>query len=173
MTVKIPTTVHILFNLEHWIIDAGASVHSTMHPDFVYNCCPINARDSIVAAQGTAMLPHKVGELIGVLMNKEGKLQFHLFPTVKEIHVVPQGVFNLWSVTKSLTEGLKMMGDADAIELTGGSFTFCFDIKVPTIKGVLHCMCLERIPHETEVSALATDAPPNEKTKLSIHSCHA
>ena len=108
INVTPPTTMHELCNPDFWIADTGASVHSTSYPDYVHNCCPVTSRDAITAAQGTTMLPDKVGELIGALLEKNGKLQFHLVPTVKEIHVIPQGVFNLWSVTKSLTEGWVM-----------------------------------------------------------------
>ena len=72
-----------------------------------------------------------------------------------------------------MSEGWQMMGDIDAIELTRGSYTFCFDIKVPTSKGVLYCMYLKRIPHETEVSALKIDAQPNKLRKVSVNFYHA
>ena len=87
--------------------------------------------------------------------------------------MVSQGVFNLWSITKSLTEGWRMMGYLEAIKLTRGPYKFRFDIKVQTSKGVLHCMCLKRIPHETEVSALKIDAQPNKLRKVSVNFYHA
>lgn len=59
-----------------------------------------------------------------------------------------------------------MMGGIDAIELTRGPYFFCFDIKVPTSKGVLYCMYLKRISHETENSALKIDAQPHKLHKL-------
>ena len=66
-----------------------------------------------------------------------------------------------------------MCGDQDSIELIRGPYTFWFDIKVPTSKGVLYCMCLKRIPHETEVSALKIDAQPHKLRKVSVNYYHA
>ena len=66
-----------------------------------------------------------------------------------------------------------MTGDWEAIELTRGPYKFRFDIEVQTSKGVLHCMCLKRIPHETEASALKIDTPPSKKSKLSVNFYHA
>ena len=132
VSIKILSTIHGLCDPNYWFAGTGASVHSTAYPDFEHNCCPVNIRDSIMAAQGAIMLPDQVGEIIGALMDKEGKMQFHLFPTVKEVHVVPQGVFNLWSVTKSLSEGWSVTGDSESIELTRGLYKFRFGIKVHT-----------------------------------------
>ena len=108
VNISIPKTVHELCNPAYWIADTGASVHSTGYPEFIHNCRKVTGKDAITAAQGATMLPSKVGEMICAVMNKEGGLQFQLFPTVNEIHVMPQGFFNLWSITKSLTEGWQM-----------------------------------------------------------------
>lgn len=98
-------TAHDLCNPAYWIADTGASVHSVAYPEFIHNCQAVKGRDAITAAQGATMLPSQVKEMICAIKDKEGQLQFHQFPTVKEIHVMPQGVLNLWSATKSLSEG--------------------------------------------------------------------
>jgi hypothetical protein len=69
---------------------------------------------------------------------------------ITDVTHLPEGKYNLFSITKLQNEGWILSGDANAIWLTKGDVEIKFDIKIPTSKGVLYAMCHQR---DTEIAA--------------------
>lgn len=73
--------------------------------------------------------------------------------TLDEVMHVLTRKFNLYSGTKMLLEGWKLGGDANCIKLTKGAQEIVFDIKIPTLKGMVFVLY-----HHRELGGAATDA---------------
>ena len=58
---------------------------------------------------------------------------------LESVQVNPKFNFNLFMVCKLLLKGWKMTGGPNKLTLTKNAFIIKFDIKVPTVNGVLFC----------------------------------
>ena len=63
------------------------------------------------------MVPEKIGQLNIRAYSKEGVMSPKLLLALREVHHLNTGIYNLWSMTKSLKEGWTMKGDTKALEL--------------------------------------------------------
>ena len=102
--VIIPKTLAQLQNEHVWIADTGATVHSTPYGNGLFNERMVTAEDTITVASGTTLIPETVGCLKMQIYDKSGTLDTKLNPVVEEIHHIKKGVYNLWSISKSLSE---------------------------------------------------------------------
>jgi hypothetical protein len=59
---------------------------------------------------------------------------------LQEVTHLPNGKFNMFSITKMQMNGWKLQGDAKKIWLTKGDHEVVFDIIIPTNKGLLLAM---------------------------------
>jgi hypothetical protein len=81
---------------------------------------------------------------------------------ITDVTHLPEGKYNLFSITKLQNESWILSGDANAIWLTKGDIEIKFDIKIPTPKGLLYAMYHQR---DTEIAA-PTVAAPNPQRLL-------
>jgi len=93
-----------------------------------------------------------VGDLPVHVCNKFGREVRSV--TIKDVAVIPSSSFNMFSLSKVVKDGWLLSGDAkNGLVLTKGTVQVCFNIKIHTKKGVLHCVsCLKR-EDEGEVGA--------------------
>jgi hypothetical protein len=64
--------------------------------------------------------------------------------TMKDVALVPNGGFNLFSITKMMSKGWKLTGEKHKLMLKKGSDEINFDIAIPTPKGVTHATHIKR-----------------------------
>ena len=57
---------------------------------------------------------------------------------------LPNGKFNLFSITRMIKQGWHLYGDNQAICLTKEKNKVVFDINIPTSKGMLHAIYFKR-----------------------------
>ena len=64
--------------------------------------------------------------------------------TMKDVALVPDCTFNLFSILKCLKQGLRLGGSNDALVLTSpnGKNQIIFVIKISIPNGVLYAMCI-------------------------------
>jgi len=89
-------------------------------------------QDNITYALGNNVSRNTVGDLKGIIYNKQGKELYDA--TIKELVYVSGSSFNLFSLSKRLENGWKLGGDAKAIWLEKGEYKILFDIKIKTPK---------------------------------------
>ena len=98
--------------------------------------------DNITDASGNNVSGKTVGDLKGIICNKQGKELYDA--TIKKLVYVPGSSFNLFSLSKRLENAWKIGGDADAIWLENDAYKIMFDIKMKIPKGVLFCAYFKR-----------------------------
>ena len=82
---------------------------------------------------------------------------------------LPDGKFNLFSVSRLQNEGWLWQGDKDCIWMTKEKGKVVFDIKIPTPKGAVYAMYFKRLSVQGEHANGATDGG----LKLTIEQAHA
>ena len=111
-----PTKVQMLKDENVWIADTGASVHTSPHKLGMVNLRQPSASDAITVGNGTTESAGMIGDLPGTVCDKFGNEQ--MTATIKDITILPNGEFNLFSVTKLQKDGWLLRGDSTCIELT-------------------------------------------------------
>ena len=71
-----------------------------------------------------------------------------------QVTYVPEGRYNLFSLTRMMKNGWSMSGDMDGIVLTKGDKRIVFSKKVHMTKGVLFVARFKRRPNTGEVGAV-------------------
>ena len=120
-----------------WAVDSGATNDTTAHEIGMTIKKMASEEDNIMDASGNNVSGKTVGDLKGVIYNKQGK-ELH-DTTIKELVYVPESSFNLFSLSKRLENGWKLGGDAKVIWLEKDDYKIMFDIKIKTPKGALFC----------------------------------
>ena len=165
--ITFPDDVKILYDPNIWIADSGNTADNTGHKEGIEVTRKGSAADATIIGDGKAIKAEVVGKLRGTICNKFGE---EIQPaTLNNVKYVPDGRFNLFSLTKRMRVGWKLSGDKDAIKLTSpdGKQNVVFDIKVNTTEGVIYCMYLRRtLP---EVAAANVQMP----VKMNIVQAHA
>jgi hypothetical protein len=125
-------------------------------------------------ANGSKELSSKIGDLHGIICNKEG--QEVSAAIMKDVTYLPGGHFNLFSCSRLQQEGLLMTGDKESIKMTKGNAEICFDIVIPTAKGAIYAMYFKR---GVEVANMVTntndqvvEARPKQ-LKMNIQQAHS
>ena len=82
---------------------------------------------------------------------------------MKDVALVPDCAFNLFSISKQLKQGWKLGGNSDALVLTSpnGNSQIKFDKKISMPNGVLSAICIKR--RQEEVAGVATTNCENKK----------
>ena len=86
--------------------------------------------------------------------------------TLKDVVLLPQGKFNLFSVTKLMKQGWTLNGDKNSLSLQKNGQKLTFDIEIPTPKGMLFAIYMER---HGEIAGLTADANVKKKTVQQAH----
>ena len=117
-----------------WIADMGASARTTPHKKGLTNIRKPTEADSITVGNGVTESAGIIGDLRGVMCDTHGNELMEA--TMTDVTVLPNGGFNLFSVTKLQKAGWLLRGDDKSIELTKGERKIRFDIVIPTAKGM-------------------------------------
>jgi len=137
--ITFPGNQDLLKDPNLWIGDTGCSSHMTPYKQGL-NAEALNKGDTEGFKMGNGLVEKvkSVGSLIGTVCNKHGQMLNQVKFT--DVSYMPQGEFNLFSITKMMNEGWKLAGDKQKIVLRKNGHELAFDIRIPTPKGVIYCM---------------------------------
>ena len=147
-TIEFPSDQEMLLDPNVWIADTGATVHMTSSKQGVIRERKADSDDTVTMANGMADGAESVIDIRGTVCNKEGKPDKEV--VLQDVSYMPKGHFNLFSVTRLQKDGWILGGDSKAIWLTKGDAKLEFDIVIPTKKGMLFAMYIDR---HSEVAA--------------------
>lgn len=139
-------TMNVLQDLEIWIIDTGATCHSTGNGIGMINMKPTKSKTTV--NNGQQAEAKAVGDI--PFTTSDG-----LKGTMKNVKVIKGSPFNLISGTKLLTLGFEMRGGKGHIECIKDDLKLRFDIKVMTPEGMVLATRLKRTA--TELGVAMTD----------------
>jgi hypothetical protein len=108
-TVEFPQEFDMLFDPNVWIADTGASADSTPYLMEATKFRPAVEGDGVVVGNGQKSQTEQVIDLSGWKCDKAGNKEFKI--QMKDVKVVPDNKFNLFSITKRLSSGWKLGGD--------------------------------------------------------------
>ena len=101
-----------------WIADSAATVHTTMHECGMAKKRKATSDDSIMMGNGDNESGSKVCNIGGTICNKYGVELGNA--TVRDVVLLPNGKFNLFSLTEMMKDGWVLGGDQDSIWLSKG-----------------------------------------------------
>jgi hypothetical protein len=144
-----------------WIADSGASNHVTFSDTGCRN--KRNATGLTHGIVGNSVLPKcKLDIPCCVHFNKDGAQVGEVIIT--DVSHLPEGNFNLFSVTRLQKKGWTLTGNADYIKLQKGKKSLLFNIAINTPKGALYVGEFSRKGGD-EVVGGATSKAPNYNIK--------
>jgi hypothetical protein len=111
------------------------------------------ASDNIIMGNGAKESAHSIGKLTGTICDQYGH-QLNK-STMQDVTLLPTGMFNLFSLSVMQRRGWLLYGDVKKIWLEKEGNKIVFDLMVPTPKGVVYCMYLNR---HCEIANPTTDA---------------
>ena len=85
-----------------------------------------------------------------------------------EVTYLPNGKFNLFSVTKMMERGWTLGGSSEKMWIKKGKQEVFFDIKIPTPKGTLFAVYIQ---HQCETALVTEDIQPG-RMKVPIQKAH-
>jgi len=135
-----------------WIADSAATVHTTPHTVGLTNLRDAGKSDAITMGNGACETAAKIADLGGVMCDKHGTEKG--YAVMKDVTLLPNGKYNLFSLTKMMKNGWKLGGDEKLIYLQKGDKKIEFDITIPTPKGVLFAMYMQR---DSEIAGAGAD----------------
>ena len=130
--------MEVLTNKNIWIIDSGASGHSTGHGDVFSAKRTTDA--STVGTTGPAVAADFEGDIHVIAQNKNGSAYQEF--TLTNVTCKKTANFNLMPMGAMLMNGWESRGTADMIVLTKEKITIKFDIVVKTKRGAVFCATL-------------------------------
>ena len=142
-----------------WIGDTGCSSHMTPYKHGLNMQKTSSSEGGFKMGNGLVEKAESSGNLVGTLCNKQGQMLNRVKFT--DVSYVPNGEFNLFSLTKMMNEGWKLAGDKTAITLHKDGNKIVFDIVIPMPKGVIFCMYFKR---DQEMAAAATGGQEKPRT---------
>jgi hypothetical protein len=151
-TVEFPQEFDMLYDPNVWIADTGASADSTPYLMGATKITPAVEGDGVVVGNGQKSQTEQVIDLSGWKCDKAGKKEFYI--QMKDVKVVPDNKFNLFSVTKRLSSGWKLGGDEKSMWLSKDDNQVVFDLKIRTKEGCIFAMYMQR--DSMEVAAVQT-----------------
>ena len=117
-SLSFPMTKNMLSNPNVWIADTGASTHTTSSTIGLVNKQKAEDGAGIHMASGKVTGTKTIGDIKGTFVNKDGsKMMQAKLPSV---HVIPNGQFNLFSLSKMQQEGWTLGGNKEAIWIVKG-----------------------------------------------------
>jgi len=99
-----------------WIADSAATVHNTPHLQGMKNVRDATKNDRITMGNGANEKAVRIGDVPGIVCNKHGNQVGRA--VIRDVTVLPSGAFDLFSLTKMISEGWKLGGTDKAIWLT-------------------------------------------------------
>jgi hypothetical protein len=150
-----------------WISDTGATVHSTSNVKLAQDWRQETNNTVVVMGNGQKEEVTKTGKVTGIVKNCEGGIQGKI--TLSDVIFLPNGQYNLISITKVMQSGWKLEGDENKILIRKHSKKLIFDIEIETSRGVLFAV---RIENGQELMT-ATVNNKFETKKVDINEAHA
>jgi hypothetical protein len=135
-----------------WIADTGSTVHSTENIAYANNWEPDTSNTVVVMGNGKKEKFTKIGKVEGIAKDKDGINQGNII--LLDVMFLPNGKYNLISVTKVMENGWKLEGDSNHIKLKKDKKEFVFNIKINTSRGILFSV---RIKNKKEMVAAIED----------------
>ena len=157
--LEFPKDQAMLLDPNVWIADTGATVHMTSSKLGMIKETKADNDEKVTMANGMADGAESVIDIRGTICNKEGKPDKEV--VLREVSFMPKGRFNLFSVTRLQKDGWILGGDRSSIWLTKGNSKIVFDIIIPTRKGMLFAVYLER---HGEVAAAGVTSQAGDTT---------
>ena len=108
----------------------------------------------------------KIGNFKGIAFNKNNNKQGII--TLSNMVYLPNGKYNIISLTKIMETGWKIVGNTNGIKLVKDNKNFIFDIKIKTSTGTLYAV---KIDNMEEVLATVNDEENTVKT-IDINEAH-
>jgi hypothetical protein len=130
----------LLYQKEFWVVDSGASKHSTSHKDSRFDI--EKESGSIILGNGDRVKMSEKGSIKGVLCDRFGKET--RVATLKDVSYMPGNAFNLLSVSKLIDGGWEVSGNKSGYVITKNGVELVFDIAVQTASTTLWAMYLKR-----------------------------
>ena len=152
-----------------WLVDTAATVHTTPYQAGLIVTKRATAGDSITVGNGTRVAASVVGDISGVMCDQYG-VEVGPGKLRKVLHL-PDGKFNLFSVSKLQNEGLLLHGNKDRIWMTKERRQIVFNIKILMPKGAVYAMFFKRL--EANQGELVNGMLDGRGTKLTINQAHA
>jgi hypothetical protein len=109
----------------------------------------------------------QVGEVVGLIDDKEKKRV-----RIRDVTVLNNGCFNLFSIAQMLSKGWKLTGNNDAIVISNKDIEIKLDIQIPTKNGMLYGIRINRINRINNFCGGAHDDKSQTKEKMSFINVH-
>ena len=92
---------------------------------------------------------------------------------MKDVTLVPDCAFNLFSISKHLKEGWKLGGTQDALILMShnGKYVIKFDITISTTNGKLYVICIMQTQEEV-TDIVTTNGNSEKQVILTVQQVH-
>jgi hypothetical protein len=170
-----PTAQKILSDPNVWIADSVATVCSTGHKEGLYELRCSGAGDNIIMGNGAKESAHAIGKRTGTICDQYGN-QVNKY-TMQDVTLLPTGMFNLFSLAVMQRRGWLLYGDVKKIWREKDGNKIVFDLMVPTPKGVVYCMYLNRqseiVNPNTDTDEAAAPIAAATATMMNISQAHA
>jgi hypothetical protein len=144
--------------------DAGATVHVMPHKNGIANVITDSKDDAVTMGNEQAEQATQIADIPGQACNKNGTQVNRAI--MKDVAPVPNGKFNLFSVTKMMSKGWKLSGEKDKLTVTKDEDKINFDVAIPTSKGVICAMCVKT---DTEMNGAMNPAWPSMPQVFAVH----
>jgi hypothetical protein len=118
-----------------WIADTGATVHSTANMASANNWEPDTSKTVVVMDNGKNEKVTKIGKVKGIAKDKDEINQGNI--VLLDVMILPNGKYNLISVTKLRKNRWKLEGNSNNIKLKKDDKKIVFNRKMNTSRGVL------------------------------------
>ena len=161
--LSFPDVQELLDDPNVWIGDTAATVDMTPYKEGMTNLRIASKDDGIAMGNGQIVKTIEIGEIRGTICDKHGNKLNRVRMT--EVQYLPKMKYNLFSLTKRMNGGWKLISESEKIRLKKGNQEVTFDIKIPTPKGAVYAMYLSR---ENEIGGSATEVG----TKMMIQQVH-
>jgi hypothetical protein len=142
----------LLTNSNLWIANTGATIHSTLNKALSSDW--VEENDTVIV-MGYGQKEDAVFQqsVKGLVMDSNGKSQGNII--LSNVMYIPNGRYNLISVTKIMKQGWKLEGNGDGLSLSCGNKKLTFNKKIHTAKGLLYAV---EIKPNHEVSATTSES---------------
>ena len=119
-------------NENTWLGDTGGTVHMRYSLEGMTDLSPTNI--GITIGSGKKLSGTQQGTWHGTVLHSDGHTENI---TLKEVVYCPELSFNLFSLTKAMSNGGKLGSDGTTITMTKGKQTIRFDRRIQTTNGYL------------------------------------
>jgi hypothetical protein len=113
-----------------WIADTGATVHFTSNVKLAQDWKQKTDNTVVEMRNEQKEEMTKSGKVTSTVKNCEGGIQGNI--TLSDVMLLPNGCYNLISITKVMKSGWKLEGDENMITLRKHNKILIFNIKIQT-----------------------------------------